>query len=143
MALDTPQYGVRMCGSIGMSELCWTLTARTCTRDGGARVRRDLRLLPIAGGACAVALVCVFVPPAAGWCALAGVFGVMGLTAWMLRRVNRPVSHAALVLVVLAAMGAVSIAAVSALPARESARVVGWACGRGDGGGDVVGVGGS
>ncbi|WP_253386257.1 hypothetical protein [Microbacterium foliorum] len=46
---------------------------------------------------------------------------MMGLTAWMLRRVNRPASRAVLVLVVLAAMGAVSIAAVSALPARESA----------------------
>lgn len=84
-------------------------------------MRRDLRLLPVAGGVWAVALVCVFVPSAAGWCAIAGVVGVVGMLVWMLRRADRPPSRAALLLVVLAAMAAVSITAVSALPARESA----------------------
>lgn len=87
-------------------------------------MRRDLRLLPIAGAAWVVALVCVLVPPAAGWCALAGVLGAAGL---LLRKRRRPDDSAAvvgLVLVVLAAIAAVSVTALAAAPARES--VASW-----------------
>ncbi|MBT2474113.1 ComEC/Rec2 family competence protein [Microbacterium sp. ISL-103] len=87
----------------------------------GARVRRDLRLLPVAGGAWAVALVCVFAPAAAGWCALAGGAGAVVLGAILVRRRRSDASRTALVLVVLAAMAAVSITAMAASPARDSA----------------------
>ncbi|WP_045254612.1 ComEC/Rec2 family competence protein [Microbacterium foliorum] len=84
-------------------------------------MRRDLRLLPIAGAVWVVALVCVFVPAAAMWCALAGVGGAVVVCGVVLRRADRAASRAALALVVLAGMGAVSIAASLAVAGRESA----------------------
>lgn len=87
-------------------------------------MRRDLRLLPIAGAAWLVALVCVFVPPAAGWCVLAGVLGAVGLLLWILRRPDASASPVGLVLVVLAAIAAVSVTVLAAAPARES--VASW-----------------
>lgn len=87
-------------------------------------MRRDLRLLPLAGVAWVVALVCVFVPPAAGWCALTGVLGAVGLLMWKLRHPADSASVAGLVLVVLASAAAVSFTALAATPARES--VAAW-----------------
>ncbi|MEV7608725.1 ComEC/Rec2 family competence protein [Microbacterium sp. NPDC089320] len=84
-------------------------------------MRRDLRLLPIVGGVWLIALVCVFVPPAAGWCALAGVLGSVAVLAVMLRRSSRSASVAGVVLVMLAATAAVSITALAAAPTRENA----------------------
>lgn len=84
-------------------------------------MRRDLRLLPIAGGVWGAALVCVFVPAAGGWCALVSVVGTAVVSAVVLRRADRVASRAALLVVVLAGMAAVSIAVLNALPARDSA----------------------
>jgi competence protein ComEC len=89
--------------------------------DHGVRVRRDLRLLPITGSAWAVALVCVFVPAAAGWCALAGVLGAISVVAMETRRSGRTASRAGVAVVVLVVVAAVSLAVVTAAPARDSA----------------------
>lgn len=84
-------------------------------------MRRDLRLLPIAGAVWAIALVCVFAPAAAGWCVLAGAVGAVVVGMVLVRGPGGTPSRAALVLVVLAAVAAVSVTALAALPARESA----------------------
>lgn len=84
-------------------------------------MRRDLRLLPVAGAVWAVALLCVFVPAAARWCALSGAVGAVIACAVMVRRADGAASRTGLGLVMLAATAAVSITAVAALPARESA----------------------
>lgn len=82
-------------------------------------MRRDLRLLPVAGGVWAAALLCVFIPVAAGWCALAGGVGAVAVCAVVLRRADRAASRAALMVVMLAAIAAVSLTAMSSLPGRE------------------------
>lgn len=84
-------------------------------------MRRDLRLLPIAAGVWTVALVCVFVPMVAGWCALAGAVGAVLALALLLRRSDRGASPFGLVVVMLAAAAAVSVAAMTTLPGRQSA----------------------
>ncbi|MGJ0388508.1 hypothetical protein [Microbacterium sp. CGR1] len=83
-------------------------------------MKRDLRLLPVAGGVWGVALLCVFVPASAGWCALAGAVGAAIVAAVVLRRADRVASRAALLVVVLAAVVAVSFTAMSSLPGRDS-----------------------
>ena len=84
-------------------------------------MRRDLRLLPIAGGVWAAALLCVFVPAVAGWVVLVLVAGAVTTVGVMLRRADRSPSATGLVLVMLAAAAAVSLASMTALPARDSA----------------------
>ncbi|WP_259461115.1 MULTISPECIES: ComEC/Rec2 family competence protein [unclassified Microbacterium] len=84
-------------------------------------MRRDLRLLPVAGGAWSVALVCVLVPAATGWCALIGAVTAVVVCGVMLRRRQRSASLLGLVLVTFAVAAAVSVTVMSALPARESA----------------------
>ncbi|WP_120493536.1 ComEC/Rec2 family competence protein [Microbacterium phyllosphaerae] len=84
-------------------------------------MRRDLRLLPVAGGVWAAALLCVFIPAAAGWCALAGGVGAVIVGAVVLRRADRAASRAALMVVLLAAIAAVSLSAMSSLPGRKGA----------------------
>jgi competence protein ComEC len=84
-------------------------------------VRRDLRLLPIAGAVWAISLVCVFAPVAAGWCVLAGAVGAVVVGLVLVRGRRGTPSRAALVLVMLAAVAAVSATATAAMPARDSA----------------------
>lgn len=84
-------------------------------------MRRDLRLIPIAGGVWAVALLCVFAPPLAGWCVLAGVLGAVGVSVAVLRRPAGSASVAGLVLVMLATIAAVSVTVLTATPPRDSA----------------------
>ncbi len=67
------------------------------------------------------ALVCVFVPAAAVWCALVGALGAVIVCAVVLRRADRAASRGALMVVMLAAVAAVSLTAMSSLPGRESA----------------------
>lgn len=78
-------------------------------------------MLPIAAAVWAAALLCVFVPSAAGWCALAGGFGAVAVLGIALKRRERTASRAALIVVLLAAATAVSVTAMSAMPARDSA----------------------
>ncbi|WP_194763325.1 ComEC/Rec2 family competence protein [Microbacterium sp. UFMG61] len=87
-------------------------------------MRRDLRLLPIAGAAWIAALICVFAPATAVWCALAGVGGAIVVCGILLRRAGREATPAALVVVVLAGIAAVSITTIAALPARDG--VASW-----------------
>lgn len=68
-----------------------------------------------------VALLGLFVPVSAGWFVLAGVVGAAVVLAAMLRRPVIQASPAGVVLVVLAAVAAVSITIMVALPARDSA----------------------
>ncbi|WP_285363236.1 ComEC/Rec2 family competence protein [Microbacterium sp. LMC-P-041] len=84
-------------------------------------MRRDPRLLPIAGAVWVVALLGVFVPPSAGWCVLVGVVGACVVLGAMLRRRAVRASAAGVGLVVLAAAAAVSITVMVATPAREGA----------------------
>ncbi|MEV7797657.1 ComEC/Rec2 family competence protein [Microbacterium foliorum] len=84
-------------------------------------MRRDLRLLPIAGAVWVVALLGAFVPVSAGWCALAAGVGTAVVLVVMLRRPVGQPSAAGVVLVLLAAVAAVSITVLTALPARDSA----------------------
>jgi len=78
-------------------------------------MRRDLRLLPLAGAVWATALLCVFVPGSAGW--MAAGCGAGALTAALpLRR-----ARSGLVVVVLAACAAVSLSALLATPGRDAA----------------------
>lgn len=78
-------------------------------------------MLPIAAAVWAVALICVFVPAAAGWCALASGFGTVAALGIALKRRERTASRAGLIVVLLAAAAAVSVTALTALPARDSA----------------------
>ncbi|WP_285363269.1 hypothetical protein [Microbacterium sp. LMC-P-041] len=78
-------------------------------------------MLPIAGAVWAVALVCVFVPAAAGWCVLVGAVGMLVVGVMLACGSRGMPSHAALVLVMFAAAAAVSVTALTAAPARDSA----------------------
>lgn len=84
-------------------------------------MNRDLRLLPVLGAVWAIALLCVFVAGAAGWCMLvcAGLAVLTGLV--QVRRPPRGTSRSGLVLVVLAATAAVSVAVIASSAARDSA----------------------
>lgn len=77
-------------------------------------MRRDLRLLVVAGAVWAVALLCVFVPTIAAWAAGAGIMGAIAVLT--LRR-----SRCGLAAVVFAACAAVSLSAMLATPGREEA----------------------
>ncbi|MFJ4225387.1 ComEC/Rec2 family competence protein [Microbacterium sp. NPDC089695] len=82
-------------------------------------MRRDLRLLPIAGAAWAIALICVFAPGAAWGSVIAGSSGVL-LCGGMLRR-RRVASVWGLLVVACAAATAVSITCVAAEASRDAA----------------------
>lgn len=84
-------------------------------------MRRDLRLLPIAAGVWMVALFCVFVPAASGWCAGVSGFGAVAVLGIVRKRPEPTASRGGLVVVLLAAMAAVSITVVAASPGRDSA----------------------
>ncbi|MFK4852497.1 ComEC/Rec2 family competence protein [Microbacterium sp. ZW T6_19] len=77
-------------------------------------MRRDLRLLPLAGTVWAVALLCVFVPAAAVWAVGAGIVAAVAALAVWRRR-------GALTVVVLASGAAVALSAALALPGRAEA----------------------
>ncbi|MBW8763210.1 MAG: ComEC/Rec2 family competence protein [Microbacterium sp.] len=77
-------------------------------------MRRDLRLLPLAGAVWAAALLCVFVPAAAVWAVGAGIVAaITALAVWRRR--------GALVVVILASGAAVALSAALALPGRAEA----------------------
>lgn len=83
--------------------------------------RRDLRLLPIAGGSWVAGLLCVFVPQAAVWVAGVCVFGgVVAGTVGRYARI-RGAGRGGLAIVVLAAAAAVAASACFAMPARDAA----------------------
>ncbi|WP_091234318.1 ComEC/Rec2 family competence protein [Microbacterium sp. 3J1] len=82
-------------------------------------MRRDLRLLPVAGGAWTVALLCVHIPGAAGWCAAGCGLGAVAVSGMLLRRADRRATRLGLFLVVLAAGAAVSFSIALAWPARD------------------------
>ncbi|MCM3780659.1 ComEC/Rec2 family competence protein [Microbacterium hydrocarbonoxydans] len=90
----------------------------------GPGARRDLRLLPVAGAAWGVALVCVFLPDASGWCA-GGCSAAALLTgaAMMLRRLSAA-SVGGLMIVVLTVGGAVAFTVMSETARRAAVR--GW-----------------
>ncbi|MDQ0648660.1 hypothetical protein QFZ53_002856 [Microbacterium natoriense] len=77
-------------------------------------MRRDLRLLPLAGTVWAVALLCVFVPAAAVWAVGAGIVAAVAALAVWRRR-------GALTVVILASGAAVALSAALALPGRAEA----------------------
>ncbi|MFJ4175882.1 ComEC/Rec2 family competence protein [Microbacterium sp. NPDC089696] len=85
-------------------------------------MRRDLRLLPIAGGAWAAAVICVFVPWAGVASVAAGMLGavVCGFVLGSRRQRHRAAVWGVL-LVVCAVGAAVSLTAAVAGPGRESA----------------------
>ncbi|WP_455905083.1 ComEC/Rec2 family competence protein [Microbacterium sp.] len=78
-------------------------------------------MLPIAVAVWTVALLCVFVPAAAGWCALGSGCGAIMVLGIVLKRREHAASRAGLIVVLLAAAAAVSIAVMTAMPARVSA----------------------
>lgn len=78
-------------------------------------------MLPIAVAVWAVALICVFEPGAAGWCALGSGFGAVAVLGVVLTRRQRTASGAGLIVVLLAAAAAVSLTGVAAGPARDAA----------------------
>jgi len=78
-------------------------------------------MLPIAVAVWTVALLCVFVPAAAGWCALGSGCGAIVVLGIVLKLREHAASRAGLIVVLLAAAAAVSIAVMTAMPARDSA----------------------
>ncbi|OAN38356.1 ComEC/Rec2 family competence protein [Microbacterium sp. H83] len=84
-------------------------------------MRRDVRLLPVAAGVWGVALICVFVPSSAGWCALAGVVGAAAAVGVMHRRSDRAVPWLGVLAVMLAAAASSAAIVLWALPDREGA----------------------
>ncbi len=68
-----------------------------------------------------VALLGAFIPVSAGWCALAGGVGAAMVLVVMLRRSVGQPSAAGVALVLLAAVAAVSITVMVAMPGRDSA----------------------
>ena len=67
-------------------------------------------MLPIAVAVWTVALLCVFVPAAAGWCALGSGCGAIVVLGIVLKLREHAASRAGLIVVLLAAAAAVSIA---------------------------------
>lgn len=84
--------------------------------------RRDLRLLPIAGGAWATGLLCVFLPQIAGAVAALCVLAAVVAGAIVGRSRARGVERGGLIIVVLAAAAAVATTVCLAMPAREAVR---------------------
>ncbi|MFF3027755.1 ComEC/Rec2 family competence protein [Microbacterium sp. NPDC057944] len=82
-------------------------------------MRRDLRLLPVAGATWGAALLGVFAPEAAPWVAGGGVLGAV--IAVVLGSVRSSASGSGLSAVVLSAAAAASLAVCVALPARDVA----------------------
>ncbi|WP_223586304.1 ComEC/Rec2 family competence protein [Microbacterium sp. OVT16B] len=82
-------------------------------------MRRDLRLLPVAGATWGAALLGVFAPEAAPWVAGGGVLGAV--IAMVLGSVRSSASGSGLSAVVLSAAAAASLAVCVALPARDAA----------------------
>lgn len=82
-------------------------------------MRRDLRLLPVAGATWGAALLGVFAPEAAPWVAGGGVLGAV--IAVVLGSVRSSASGSGLSAVVLSAAAAASLAVCVALPARDAA----------------------
>src|SRR5688572_21328478 len=93
----------------------FTEKARTGVR------RRDLRLLPLAGGVWAAALLCVFVPASSWWVVGGCVVGAVFTVIVAVRGSSRWRQGAGLVVLLLAAMAATAVTASLALPARERA----------------------
>ncbi|MBP3978656.1 ComEC/Rec2 family competence protein [Microbacterium sp. BLY] len=84
----------------------------------------DLRLLTIAGAVWIAALVCVFAPGVAGWCVggcVAAALVVGGVIAW---RRGAAATVGGLVIVVLAAVGAVAVTVAAQTADRDAVR--GW-----------------
>ena len=81
---------------------------------------KDLRLLPVVGTVWAVALLCVFVPAAAGACTAVLLTGVLIVGAALVHR-RRSTTWLTVVLVVSAAGCAVALTCLLAGPSRESA----------------------
>ena len=87
---------------------------------GGVRIR-DLRLVPLALVVWIVALVCVFVPDAAWWCAGSGAVVGVGML-WLLRLPRSPSRpRGGLVAVVALTMAAGATTAGLAIPQRDAA----------------------
>ncbi|MEV4738430.1 MULTISPECIES: ComEC/Rec2 family competence protein [unclassified Microbacterium] len=86
-------------------------------------MRRDLRLLPIAGGAWAAALICVFAPGMSWGCVGGGAVGA-GICGWVLVRRTAGAAVWGVLLVVCAAGAAVSVSAALAGSGRED--VASW-----------------
>ncbi|WP_144873011.1 ComEC/Rec2 family competence protein [Microbacterium sp. 1.5R] len=83
---------------------------------------RDVRLLPVACGAWAVALVCVFVPSASGWVAGGCVLGAVVVAGVVARCRLRVATVGGLVVVVLAVGAAVAFTVLSESVHRDAAR---------------------
>lgn len=84
-------------------------------------MKRDLRLLPVAGAVWVIALTCVLVPALAPWLVLAcllGASGCLGALAWR-RRSLEAAGRGGLVVVVLAASAAVGFSVMVMLPERD------------------------
>lgn len=88
--------------------------------NGTTRVR-DLRLVPLAAAVWAVALVCVFVPEAAWWCAGAFIVCGAGMLALMSRRREGARARGGLLAVLVLAMAAAAMTAGFATPQRDAA----------------------
>lgn len=96
---------------------------RETTSEGtavGAHLR-DLRLLPVAAGAWAAALFCVYVPAWSGGVAGACAGGAVLVVFLALRRGERRSRGIGLIVLLLAAMASVAVTAALALPSREQA----------------------
>ncbi|KJQ55518.1 ComEC/Rec2 family competence protein [Microbacterium sp. SA39] len=83
--------------------------------------RRDLRLLPLAGGVWAAALLCVFVPATSWWVMGGCGVGVVLTVIVTVRGASRWRQGAGLVVLLLAAMSATAVTASLVHPARERA----------------------
>ncbi|WP_341941972.1 hypothetical protein [Microbacterium sp. LWH10-1.2] len=82
-------------------------------------MRRDLRLLPVAGATWGAALLGVFAPEAAPWVAGGGVLAAV--IAVVFGSVRSSASGSGLSAVVLSAAAAASLAVCVAFPARDAA----------------------
>lgn len=83
--------------------------------------RRDLRLLPMAAGVWAAALLCVFLPGRSGWVVGGCVAGAVLMVILARPRSGRRPRGGGLLVLVFAAMAATAVTAALALPAREQA----------------------
>ncbi|WP_435745431.1 ComEC/Rec2 family competence protein [Microbacterium sp. PMB16] len=95
----------------------------TSPEESRFRVKRpDLRLLPMAAGVWAAALLCVFVPGWSWWVAGACAVGAVSVVVVArLRSVRTSLRGGGLIVLMLAGMAATAVTAALALPAREQA----------------------
>ncbi len=92
-------------------------------------MRRDLRLLTLAGAAWGTALACVYVPDLAWWCAIGAGVGTVAVVAVVMTGRGRPGQPSTrgpgtgggLLIVMLAVSAAVALAVAFAAPSREDA----------------------